>query len=80
MILIASIQHQAHQAHHAHHAHHETSSKLQPTKIQLPQVQPTKTLPILHMDGFFFKFGRSTMPKLELPLPDKLPRFELGAG
>ena len=32
----------------------------------------------LNMDGYFFKSERSVVPLLELPPPDKIPRFELG--
>ena len=32
------------------------------------------------MDGYFFKFERSVVPLLELPPPDKVPRFELSAS
>jgi hypothetical protein len=39
-----------------------------------------KNQQVLNMDGYFFKFGKSMLPKMELPLPDKLPRFELGPG
>eukprot|EP01038_Epipyxis_sp_PR26KG_P005597 gene5597-7725_t len=39
-----------------------------------------KTGEVLLMDGYFFKMGKSSIPLLELPPPDKSPRFELGPG
>jgi hypothetical protein len=35
---------------------------------------------LLLMDGYYFKAERSAVPMLELPPPDKIPRFELGPG
>jgi hypothetical protein len=35
---------------------------------------------LLIMDGYFFKFEKPNIPMLELPAPDKIPRFELGPG
>ncbi|RYH31191.1 hypothetical protein EON65_03235 [archaeon] len=35
---------------------------------------------VLLMDGFFLKTDRSAVPTLELPPPDRIPRFELGPG
>eukprot|EP01031_Cornospumella_fuschlensis_P037184 gene37184-45133_t len=35
---------------------------------------------VLLMDGFFLKTDKSAVPALELPPPDRIPRFELGPG
>lgn len=35
---------------------------------------------ILQMDGYFLKAEKANIPVLELPPPDKAPRFELGPG
>jgi hypothetical protein len=42
--------------------------------------RPAHLNEILSMDGYFLKHERSPMPLMELPAPDKAPRFELGPG
>ncbi len=43
-------------------------------------ISATSQKEILIMEGYFLKAERSAMPLLELPPPDRMPRFELGPG
>lgn len=46
-----------------------------------PQIKSNNTMKeVLLMDGYFLKAEKANMPMLELPPPDKMPRFELGPG
>jgi hypothetical protein len=41
---------------------------------------PSSVKELLVMDGYFLKAEKPNIPMLELPPPDKIPRFELGPG
>jgi len=57
-------------------------AKIIPNSVGIKQFLPNsngkKENSALYMDGYFLKFDKSLLPMLELPLPDKAPRFEVG--